>query len=90
MSDDLYGRVATWNEDRGYGFIEPDGGGEDVFCHVSALPAGLDTVLRGTRVQFEKEPDLRGRRARAVNVRLLDEPPARSAAAIRSQVRYGE
>lgn len=47
------GRVKTWNAERGYGFVEPDDGGRDVFIHISALPDDLDGLEPGTSVRFE-------------------------------------
>lgn len=48
------GTVKWFNATKGYGFIAPDGGGKDVFVHVSAVQrAGLRTINEGQKVSFE-------------------------------------
>ena len=48
------GKIKWFNPTKGYGFIENDAGGKDVFLHVSALEqAGLDTLEEGQAVSFE-------------------------------------
>ena len=48
------GTVKWFNAAKGYGFIQPDGGGADAFVHVSAVErAGLDGLNEGQRVQFD-------------------------------------
>ena len=49
------GTVKWFNSQKGYGFIQPaDGGGKDVFVHISAVErAGLSTLNEGQRVDFE-------------------------------------
>lgn len=65
--------------DRGYGYISPDDGSADVFCHVSSFAPGVDKsyVKAGlptyARVHFESEPDRYRDRLRAANVSLAAE-----------------
>jgi CspA family cold shock protein len=48
------GNVKWFNPTKGYGFIQPQGGGQDVFVHISALErAGLTTLNEGQQVEFE-------------------------------------
>lgn len=48
------GFVVWFNKFKGYGFIRPDGGGKDVFVHMSAVEeAGLSTLIEGQRVSYE-------------------------------------
>lgn len=63
------GTVKFFNSEKGYGFIKPDDGGQDVFVHVSAvMNSGLGTLNEGQRVSFEVEPDKRGKGPKAVNL----------------------
>jgi CspA family cold shock protein len=57
--------------DRGFGFIAPDGGGADVYVHVSELEkSGLSSLSMGQKVTFDVEPDKKSGKPRAVNVRV--------------------
>lgn len=48
------GFVVWFNKFKGYGFIRPDGGGKDIFVHMSAVEeAGLPTLIEGQRVSYE-------------------------------------
>jgi cold shock CspA family protein len=49
------GTVKWFNPTKGYGFIQPTGGGKDVFVHISAVEkAGLTTLNEGQQVQYEE------------------------------------
>lgn len=54
------GTVKWFNATKGYGFIQPEGGGADVFVHISAVErAGLASLSEGQRIGFELERDPR-------------------------------
>ncbi|MFU8805822.1 MAG: cold-shock protein [Bradymonadaceae bacterium] len=60
----VQGKVKWFNEDKGFGFIERDDGGPDVFLHFSALDqSGFKTVAEGTAVEFDVEPGPKGPKA---------------------------
>jgi len=61
------GQVMSWNEERGFGFIKPDKGGDDVFAHASGLRDG-DALLEGSEVTFEEVYDDRKGKYRAEGV----------------------
>jgi CspA family cold shock protein len=65
------GVVKWYNSQKGYGFIQPDEGGKDVFVHVSALErSGLRGLVEGQRVSFEIQTDKRTNKTSAVNLQL--------------------
>ncbi|MDT9599110.1 cold-shock protein [Sphingosinicella rhizophila] len=56
------GTVKFFNADKGYGFIQPEGSGNDAFVHISAVEkAGMRTLERDQRVSYELETDSRGK-----------------------------
>jgi CspA family cold shock protein len=56
------GTVKFFNTAKGYGFIQPEGGGKDVFVHATALEqAGIRSLNEGDRVSFVLEADKKGR-----------------------------
>jgi CspA family cold shock protein len=62
------GTVKFFNVDKGYGFIQPEGSGNDAFVHISAVErAGMDTLNKDQRVSYELEQDNRGKTS-AVNL----------------------
>ena len=62
------GTVKFFNVDKGYGFIQPEGSGNDAFVHISAVErAGMTTLNKDQRVSYELENDARGK-TRAVNL----------------------
>jgi cold shock protein len=66
------GVVKFFNSDRGYGFVAADGGGPDVFLHVSALEqAGIQSLPEGARISFDVVIDQRKGKTNAQNVKLL-------------------
>ena len=52
------GTVKWFNSTKGFGFIQPDNGGQDVFVHISAVErAGLSNLVEGQKINFEMEQD---------------------------------
>ncbi|HXC90037.1 MAG TPA: cold-shock protein [Stellaceae bacterium] len=65
------GTVKWFNAQKGYGFIQPESGGSDVFVHISAVErAGMDNLREGQRLDYELEQGQRGR-VSAVNLRAV-------------------
>jgi len=64
------GTVKWFNSTKGFGFIQPDDGGADVFVHISAVErAGLGTLNEGQRVHFEMENNPKNGKSSATNLR---------------------
>jgi CspA family cold shock protein len=67
------GTVKFFNESKGYGFIAPDGGGNDAFVHISAVErSGMRTLRQDQRVSYDVQQDNRGKMA-AVNLKAADD-----------------
>jgi CspA family cold shock protein len=66
----ITGKVKWYNPSKGFGFIQPDNGGKDVFVHVSALEAsGLRSLMEGDLISFEEKPDKKSGKTTAVNLK---------------------
>lgn len=76
------GRVRFFDADKGFGFIAPEGGGDEVYVHASALPAGVPSLKKGQHVEFGIIDGRRG--AQAISLRLLETPVSLSKAARKS------
>jgi cold shock protein len=64
------GTVKWYNETKGYGFIQPDNGGKDVFVHATALErAGLRGLAEGQKISYEVESDRRTGKESATNLK---------------------
>ncbi|MDF3023695.1 MAG: cold-shock protein [Alphaproteobacteria bacterium] len=64
------GSIISYKEDKGYGFIRPQDGGDNVYVHVSALKtAGVDTVAPGQRLTYEVQT--KDGKTSAVDIKLL-------------------
>lgn len=65
----ISGTVKWYNDIKGYGFIQPENGGKDVFVHATALErAGLRGLSEGQKVTFEMQADRRTGKESAVNL----------------------
>ncbi|WP_163271289.1 cold-shock protein [Chelativorans alearense] len=64
------GTVKFFNSTKGFGFIQPDDGGTDVFVHISAVErAGLGTIVEGQKLSFDVVRDSRSGKNAADNLR---------------------
>ena len=67
------GTVKFFNESKGYGFIAPDGGGQDAFVHISAVEnSGMRTLRENQKVSYDLQEDRRGKMA-AVNLKAAED-----------------
>lgn len=65
----MQGTVKKWLEFKGYGFIEPDTGGEDVFIHNSEIK-GANDLKEGQKVEFDVETSYKG--PKAINLTIIE------------------
>jgi len=66
------GTVKWFNGQKGFGFIQPDGGGKDVFVHISAVErAGMTGLNEGQKIAFELVADRRTGKSSADNLRAV-------------------
>jgi cold shock protein len=64
------GTVKWYNDQKGYGFIQPDNGGKDVFVHATALEqAGIRGLAEGQKVSYDVEADRRSGKESAANLK---------------------
>ena len=69
MQDQETGAVKWFNDQKGYGFIQPDNGGEDVFVHISAVEsAGMRTLKEGQKISYELQHDPKKGKSSAGNI----------------------
>ncbi|MEO3999038.1 cold-shock protein [Mesorhizobium sp. CAU 1732] len=66
------GTVKFFNATKGFGFIEPENGGADVFVHISAVErAGMRTIVEGQKLSFEIVKDNRSGKSAAENLQAV-------------------
>ncbi|HEY5362967.1 MAG TPA: cold-shock protein [Aestuariivirga sp.] len=64
------GTVKWFNSQKGFGFIQPDNGGTDVFVHISAVErAGMSGLNEGQKISFDLEKDQRSGKQSAANLK---------------------
>ncbi len=73
------GRISSWNDDKGYGFVVPHDGGDRAFVHVRAFQSTSRRPVEGDLISYATTQDARGRR-NAVDVRFAGQRNARQAA----------
>jgi CspA family cold shock protein len=69
------GTVKMYNEGKGWGFIVPDGGGPDVFFHISRCDPAIESLRTGDRVQFIESVNARNQKPEAINVSFAAPTP---------------
>ncbi|HEY9541788.1 MAG TPA: cold shock and DUF1294 domain-containing protein [Luteimonas sp.] len=82
----LAGRISAWNDDKGYGFATPSGGGDRAFVHIKAFQPGSRRPVDGDLISYEVTRDARGRsnaaEVRFAGQRIEHRKPARSSARV--------
>lgn len=73
------GTLTKWNDERGFGFIKPDGGGQDIFVYVKSFPRGQGRPADGVRLSFEVEIGKNGKKRAALVAYLHTKRAHRSA-----------
>ncbi len=66
------GTVKWFNGQKGYGFIQPENGGPDVFVHISAVErAGMGTLQEGQRISYDEQRDPKRGKSSAENLKRV-------------------
>ena len=66
------GTVKWFNSAKGFGFIQPDGGGSDVFVHISAVErAGMSNLAEGQKISYEEQRDPKRGKTSAANLKAV-------------------
>lgn len=67
------GKVKFFNDEKGFGFIQPDDGGSDIFVHKSALEAaGLVTLQKDQRIEYEVVQDNKNGKVKAERIKHIN------------------
>ena len=70
MQDQQTGTVKWFNDQKGFGFIQPDNGSTDVFVHISALErSGMHTLKEGQKISFDVQRDPKKGKENAANLK---------------------
>ena len=65
------GTLRMWDDEKGFGFIAPDTGGQDMFVHISAVQqAGLSGLKEGQKVSYDEQRDPKRGKSNATNIKL--------------------
>ena len=65
-------KVKFFNAEKGFGFVTLEGGGADIFLHISVPQAsGIQNLRECQKVSFDTEPDRRGKGPKAINIELI-------------------
>ncbi|OIQ86505.1 cold shock protein CspA [mine drainage metagenome] len=86
-SDGADGTVSWYDADKGFGFVTPDAGADDIFVHVRSLPGGLTELSEGDRVTYDVGQSEKGLQAR--NIQLVRGSASRGAPAVSGHSRSG-